>query len=307
MITRRNIRVKIMQTLYSLEAQENMKMGDAQKILQKHFDQSRQLLVYAIYFLTELARYAETDSLRRSSKHLPTELDKNVNTKLAGNQLLWKMLEQESYQKIVRKDKPELFDSKDMVRKLYLEFRDSEVYKNYISENSRDKKPEKEILEYIFNDFMLANESFESHLEEIFPNWGDDAEMMQKLITGYLNKTNAFNFEEIVSPDKASFAKELLAAVIEKREIVMELIRPKLKNWDAERIATLDMILMQMGVCEFLYFETIPPKVTINEYIDLAKDYSTPLSGQFVNGILDNIHKELVAENKMHKVNFNPS
>ncbi len=296
-----------MQTLYSLEAQENQKTGDAQRILQKHFDQSRQLLIYLIYFLTELARYAETDSLRRSSKHLPTEGDKNVNTKLAGNQLLWKMLEQESYQKTVKKDKPELIESADMVRKLYLELRDSEMYHKYISENSRDKKPEKEILEFIFNDFMLANEAFESHLEEIFPNWGDDAEMMQKLVTGYLNKTSAFNFEEMVSPDKAEFARNLITAVMEKKEVTMELIRPKLKNWDAERIATLDMILMEMGVCEFLFFETIPPKVTINEYIDLAKDYSTPLSGQFVNGILDNIHKDLVTENKMHKVNFKAS
>ncbi len=304
MITRRNIRVKIMQTLYALEAQENQKTADAQRILQKHFDQSRQLLIYLIYFLTELARYAETDSLRRSSKHLPSELDKNVNTKLAGNQLLWKMLEQESYQKIIKKDKPELNDHIDMVRKLYLELKETEDYKSYISENSRDKKPEKEILEYIFNDFMLANESFESHLEEIFPNWGDDAEMMQKLVTGYLNKTTAFNFEEIVSPDKLLFARGLLAAVLEKKEVTMDLIRPKLKNWDADRIATLDMIFMQMGVCEFLFFETIPPKVTINEYIDLAKEYSTPLSGQFVNGILDNIHKDLVTENKMHKVNF---
>jgi transcription antitermination protein NusB len=296
-----------MQTLYSLEAQENFRTGDAQRILQKHFDQSRQLLIYLIYFLTELARYAETDSLRRSSKHLPTEGDKNVNTKLAGNQLLWKMLEQESYLKILKKDKPELIDHTDMVRKLYLEFRDSDVYKEYISENKRDKKPEKEILEFIFNDFMLANESFESHLEENFPNWADDAEMMQKLVSGYLNKTTAFNFEEMVSPDKASFARDLLAAVQEKKDVTMDLIRPKLKNWDADRIATLDMILMQMGVCEFLYFETIPPKVSINEYIDLAKDYSTPLSGQFVNGILDNIHKELVSENKMHKVNFKAS
>jgi transcription antitermination protein NusB len=296
-----------MQTLYSLEAQENQKTGDAQRILQKHFDQSRQLLIYLIYFLTELARYAETDSLRRSSKHLPTEGDKNVNTKLAGNQLLWKMLEQESYLKTVKKDKPELIESTDMVRKLYLELRDSEMYHKYISENSRDKKPEKEILEFIFNDFMLANEAFESHLEEIFPNWGDDAEMMQKLVTGYLNKTSAFNFEEMVSPDKAEFARNLIMAVMEKKEVTMELIRPKLKNWDAERIATLDMILMEMGVCEFLFFETIPPKVTINEYIDLAKDYSTPLSGQFVNGILDNIHKDLVTENKMHKVNFKAS
>ena len=84
----------------------------------------------------------------------------------------------------------------------------------------------------------------------------------------------------------------------------MELIKPKLKNWEPERIAILDMLLMRMGVCEFLFFETIPPKVTINEYIDLAKDYSTQQSGQFINGILDNIHKDLVRDDKMHKVAF---
>jgi len=92
--------------------------------------------------------------------------------------------------------------------------------------------------------------------------------------------------------------------VISKKEYCMTLIKPKLNNWDAERIAALDMILMQMGVCEFLFFDTIPPKVTISEYIDLAKEYSTPQSGHFVNGILDNIHKELVSENKIHKKNF---
>ena len=304
MITRRNIRVKIMQTLYSLEAQENTKPGEAQKILQKHFDYSRQLLVYLLFFLCEIARYAEKDSARRSSKHLPTELDKNVNIKLAGNQLLWNMLEQESFQKALKLEKPELIDQAELVRKLYLELRETEVYKKYIAEEKREKKQEKEILEYIFNDFLLPHEAFESHLEEFFSNWSDDAEMMQKLVSGYLNKISAFNFQEIVTADKAAFARDLLATVLEKKEVTMNMIRPKLKNWDADRIATLDMILMQMGVCEFLYFETIPPKVTINEYIDLAKDYSTPQSGQFVNGILDNIHKELVLEDKMHKVNF---
>jgi N utilization substance protein B len=87
----------------------------------------------------------------------------------------------------------------------------------------------------------------------------------------------------------------------------MELIKPKLKNWDADRIATLDLIILQMGVCEFLYFETIPTKVTINEYIDLAKEYSTVQSGQFVNGLLDNINKELSAENKINKKIFRNS
>jgi N utilization substance protein B len=94
---------------------------------------------------------------------------------------------------------------------------------------------------------------------------------------------------------------------LDKKEICLELIKPKLKNWDAERIAALDLIILQMGVCEFLFFETIPTKVTINEYIDLAKDYSTVQSGQFVNGLLDNIHKELSAENKISKKSYKNS
>jgi len=103
------------------------------------------------------------------------------------------------------------------------------------------------------------------------------------------------------------FAKSLLTTVLDKTEHSLELIKPKLKNWDADRIAALDLIILQMGVCEFLYFETIPTKVTINEYIDIAKAYSTPQSGQFVNGLLDNIHKELSAENKIDKKNFKNS
>lgn len=98
----------------------------------------------------------------------------------------------------------------------------------------------------------------------------------------------------MLSLEKWGFAKSLLTTTLEKKDYCMELIKPKLKNWDSERIAQLDMVLMRMGVCELLYFETIPTKVTINEYIDLAKDYSTPQSGQFVNGILDNIHKEML-------------
>jgi N utilization substance protein B len=151
---------------------------------------------------------------------------------------------------------------------------------------------------------MLPGEYFMSNLEELFPNWDDDCDMINLLLINYLNKPGSFDFQKILSTEKWQYAKSLLESVISKKETTMEFIRPKLKNWDADRIASLDMILMEMGVCEFLYFETIPPKVTINEYIDLAKDYSTPQSGQFVNGILDNIHKELVSENKMHKVNF---
>jgi N utilization substance protein B len=144
-------------------------------------------------------------------------------------------------------------------------------------------------------------------MEEHFINWDDDAEMMNILIQNFLQKPTSFNFNEIVSLEKWEFAKTLLETTIDKKEVTMELLKPKLNNWDAERIAALDLIIIQMGISEFLFFETIPTKVTINEYIDLAKDYSTPQSGQFINGILDNIHKELTAEGKIHKKTFKNS
>ena len=125
-----------------------------------------------------------------------------------------------------------------------------------------------------------------------------------QILTGYLQKPGHVAFKQMMSTDKEQFARNLLQTVWEKNEHLQTLIIPKLKNWDPERIAQLDMIMMKMGVAEFLYFETIPPKVTINEYIDLAKDYSTQQSGQFVNGILDNIHKELVLQGKMQKVDY---
>ena len=305
-----------MQTLYTLEAQEQAvnpgeevqkaggKPADPLKILQKHFDQSRQLLSYLIYFITGIARYAETDSRLRASKHLPSEEDLKVNIKLAGNELLWKMREDPSLKKAFEADKPHLQDNGDLIRKLYLELVPTPEYQQYIAVQGRDKKSERGILEYIFSERMLANEAFVYHLEELFTNWDDDGEMISQLVMSYLAKPGSLDFQEIVSKEKKEFARQLLQTVLDKKEVIMDLIRPRLKNWDPDRIATLDMILMQMGVVEFLYFETIPPKVTINEYIDLAKEYSTPQSGQFVNGILDNIHKELVREDKMHKINF---
>lgn len=308
MISRRNIRVKVMQALYSVESQEvTEKPNDPFKLLQKHFDQTHQLFVYLIHTLTEVARYAETDARNRAGKHLPSYEDLNVNIKLAGNELLWKILEYPSYQKAVKETRPELLANPEMLRKIYLQLVETEQYQQYIGVAGRDKKDEKTILEFIFNDLLLPNESFTGYVEENFTNWDDDADMLRILVQNFLNKPSSFNFQELISKEKWLFGKGLLETVLGKKEVTMELIKPKLKNWDPERIAVLDMILMRMGVCEFLYFETIPPKVTINEYIDLAKEYSTPQSGQFVNGILDNIHKDLVRDDKMHKVAFKPS
>ena len=294
-----------MQTLYNMVTLESdVKPGESQKILQNHFDQTRQLFVHLIYFLTEVCRYAEKDAHQRAGKHLPTYEDLHVNIKLAGNKILWRIMEDASYKTALTKVKPQLIINTELVRKTYLHLAESPEYKTYIHKEGRDNRDEKEILEFVLDKMMLADENFTSYIEENFSNWDDDGEMVIQLLVNFLQKPGSTDFNGMISPDKKEFAINLLKTVQEKSEYLQTLIIPKLKNWDPERIALLDMILMKMGVSEFLYFETIPPKVTINEYIDLAKEYSTSQSGQFVNGILDNIHKELIAQGKMEKVDY---
>lgn len=305
MISRRNIRVKVMQTIYTLSTLEQQaKPGEPVKLLQKHFEQSKDLLLYLAYFLTEVAAYAEKDSYQRRSKHLPSQQDLNVNTKISGNEIVWKIREDSSFQQEAGKAKPELRTDKDLVRRIYLQLAETPQYKQYINSEERNSKDEKDMMEFIFNDLLLQNELFVSHIEENFINWDDDGDMVIQVLAGIIQKPGSVSFTEGLSQDKWEFAKSLLTTVLEKSEHLESIIIPKLKNWDPERIAALDMIIMKMGVAEFLYFETIPPKVTINEYIDISKEYSTQQSGQFVNGILDNIHKELVRDDKLHKRDF---
>jgi N utilization substance protein B len=305
MISRRNIRVKVMQLLYMIEAADSpVAFKKPVEELQKQLDKSRELFVYLLYFITEVARYAETSAQKRASRNLPSQDDLNVNIKIAGNEFLWQILENASFKKAIETDLPNKRLDKDLVKKLYVELTETDKYKEYITQQSREKAKEKEIIKLIFTQLMLPNESFITHLEEHFNNWDDDADMMDQLMMNYIQKPGSYNLQEMISPEKWQFARTLLSTTIEKKEYCMELIKPKLKNWDSDRIAALDMVLMRMGVCELMYFETIPTKVTINEYIDLAKDYSTPQSGQFVNGILDNIHKEMMDGGKIQKINF---
>ena len=305
MISRRNIRVKVMQLLYMIEATDSpTAFTRPVEELQKQLDKSRELFVYLLYFLTEVARYAETSAHDRASRNLPSIDDLNVNTKIAGNSLLWQVLENASFKKAVETDAPDRLIDKELVKKIYKQLTETDKYKEYILIEGRDKGKEREIMKLIFTQLMLPNESFINHLEELYNNWDDDADMMDQLMLNYIQKPGIYNLQEMVSAEKWQFARELLSTTIDKKEYCSELIKPKLKNWDADRIALLDMVLMRMGVCELLYFETIPTKVTINEYIDLAKDYSTPQSGQFVNGILDNIHKEMTESGKIVKISY---
>jgi transcription antitermination protein NusB len=290
-----------MQTLYTLDTMEQVKPGTATGLLNEKLDQTSQVFTYLLYMVTQVAQYAETDAQTRSSKHLPSQEDLNVSTKIAGNEYLYQVINDTGFKVNLDHWKLKYLADQELLRKLYNTLADTDTYKAYIVEEGRNKAAEKNILEFIYREVLSKSELFLQHMDDSFLNWGDDAEMMNLLIGNYFSKPQLFNFLQLISKEKLEYARELLRTVIDKKEYCLELIKPKLQNWDSDRIAAVDMLLMEMGVCEFLFFPTIPTKVSINEYIDLAKAYSTPQSGQFVNGILDNILKDLEQAGQIQK------
>ncbi len=305
MISRRNIRVKVMQALYTVDSMgETIKPGEPERILDAKIESSKKLFTYLIYFITETARYAEKDAMQRASKNLPSAQDLAVNIKIAGNELLWKIRENVSFSSLVNQFKVNHLADDELIKKTYQSLTNTAEYKDYIETEQRQPHTEKAILEFIFTNLILPDEDTVGFIEENFINWDDDSEMMNLMVQNFLQKPHINIVQNFISSDKLEFAKQLLVTVLDKQEHSLELIKPKLNNWEADRIAALDLIILQMGLCELLYFDTIPTKVTINEYIDLAKEYSTPQSGNFVNGVLDNLHKDLTKQDKIHKVNF---
>jgi N utilization substance protein B len=241
---------------------------------------------------------------QRASKNLPNASDLTVNTKLAGNSIVWQTMESESFKKAMDIVKPQQWIQDDIVKSIFRQLSETPTYLSYINERSRDKAKDKEILKFIFGNLIIESENILEYIAEHFTNWEDEGDVMIGFVLNYLQKPNGVDFLDLVGDEKNKFATDLLKTAIDKKTITEDIIKPKLNNWDPERIAMIDMILLRLGVCELLYFDTIPTKVTINEYIDLGKEYSTEQSGHFVNGILDNIHKEMVLSGKIKKISF---
>ncbi len=305
MISRRNIRVKVMQTLYALSsldpATTNKSLQQAGlKILNEKLERSLDLFSTLILFATRVAQYAETDAHQRANKYLPSPEDLNVSTKIAGNEAVWQILSNETFSEKVKLAHLERYIDQDWLRKLYQELLRKPEYVQYIT-TERSSEEDVRMFRFIWEAVMLPNEDFIEYLSDELPGWEDDFPMLQILMDNFFKNSRRFNFLHLVSGEKLEYARDLLQTALEKEDYCMELIRPKLVNWEAERVAAIDLVLLRMGVCELLYFPTIPTKVTINEYIDLAKTYSTPQSGQFVNGVLDNLLKELSKSGHIRK------
>jgi N utilization substance protein B len=294
-----------MQTLYTLttlepgEQEANKRTGS--DLLNEKLGRGLDLFVISIQYTLQVAQFAEINAQQRASKYLPSTEDLAVSTKIAGNEFMWQTLSNETYKEKVKDARIERFMDKEWIKKLHQQLIETEEYRAYIDTPQRDAKSEKAIIRFIWEKIILENEALQEHFSDELQGWEDDKAMTVMLMDNFFKSSFKINFLDLISAEKREYAHSLLHTTMDKEEYCMELVQPKLNNWDAERVALIDLLLLRMGVCELLYFPTIPTKVTINEFIEVAKMYSTPQSGQFVNGVLDNILKDLEKENKIVK------
>lgn len=304
MLSRRSVRIKVMQLIYSLDRDESLKPKDIYKSYTDNIDKSFELFLFCLYVIFRITQMSTPDMEKRKVKHLPSEYDKAFIDKLFQNNLLQDIANNSVLNKKWEALGFEAMINEDYVQKIYDEFSKSSAYKEFIKEETTDLSVLRLLLE-MFR-FCRQNEYFNEILEDNYFNWVDDKSLVVGSVKKYLKLLPAENknsFREFLPEDETvkEFGLNLLKKTVTKKEDIMAHVIPVLENWDHERLALVDTILLQMALCELLEFPTIPGKVTLNEYVELAKNYSTAKSKEFVNGILDKLMGELLESGKIVK------
>ncbi|MBL7816330.1 MAG: transcription antitermination factor NusB [Saprospiraceae bacterium] len=304
MLSRRHIRIKVMQLLYAKSRDIDLSLSDLLSRYQSYGNRTLELYLFNLQQLIETAHYSVRDELNRRAKYSPTEDDKKFTPKLYQNEVLQGFLANGTYNKAIKKFHLSGRTEGDTIAHFYRKFLETDIYRNYLANPNTTTNDDRQVLLELYK-FLYKNEMFDEAMEDFSTSWIDD----DSLVIGTTKKTikampsDAEFIYDFTEEDKLTFAfgEELLTKTYNKDIEILELIKPMLKNWDAERVATIDMISLKMATAELLYFPTIPTKVTINEYVDVSKMYSTDKSKEFVNGILDRLMKQLKDDGLIRK------
>lgn len=326
MITRRSVRIKAMQYIYAYEITlQDSAVNDTaprrddtgsvvkkkslpippslssfQNYLEKSISSVKDQYLYLLLYIREVANFVETDAKVKASKFIKKDSDVNFSTKLLSNVFVQYLNNNELFQVEIKNANTASLIDENSIRQLYRKLIESELYNDYLNNGSDFNIDEdRSIISYLLNAILLEDEIFLTNTEECFTNWMDDAEFVVEAVNEVIQKsknTLKLHFDKNSLKDKFKelnqFGVDLFNQTIAHRQEHQQMIEPKLKNWETDRLAIIDVILIRMALSEFLYFESIPVKVTINEYLDIAKEYSTPKSKDFINGVLDSLMRE---------------
>lgn len=303
-----------MQALYAHHQTEDTPLMASEKKLVNNIESIYDLYVYLISAILETGDFARNVMEDARQKFLPTEAEINPNTRFIENQLLLQFDSNRDIRKNINRLKISWADDQDIFRRIFFSFRESDVYKQYMDAPTASYKQDKEILVHLFTNYILASDAFVSLFEEKNIYWADDLDTAVMMVIKTIKKWNTQMDEFqplpplIVTPDEEGedlinqFVLKLFRKTILNNEEFGRLIAERAQNWELERIALLDVILIKMALTEFIEFPSIPIKVTINEYIEMSKEYSTPRSRQFINGLLDKMSVDLKTEGRIKKM-----
>lgn len=309
MLTRRHIRIKVLQSIYAYNQRATGDLQEQEKFLNSSIVQMTDLYLLLVQILVELRDQAEDFLQRSQQKFLATEFEKNPSRNFVDNQVLKLISLNEDFSETIEKKKLNYWDlDSDYIAIIFKELREQPWYGEYLQQESPSFKEDRNFILRLYKEIIAPNDKLYDYLEDKRLTWIDDFPIVNTAIVKMLGRISEKNVTESLVPelfknkDDYHYAVELFRKVVLNEEKLNEEISGKTTNWDQERIADVDLIILKMGISEFLYFPSIPVRATINEYLEISKEYSTPKSSIFINGILDNVAKELSANGKLNKI-----
>ena len=307
MISRRIIRTKVLQILYAHVSSPEKTIIQSESEL--HFSIRKTYDLYHLLFaiLGELTDFASERIESRKMKNLPTEDDLNPNLRFINNRLIIRLKSDKSLNDYLKGNKLTWSNYPDLIRGIYNTLIESELYNEYINSSVDDFQNDRRFCEDFFSNILVNSDIMLNELEEQSIYWNDDLDFTISMVIKTIKKfkgaddQNAYLMSLYKDEEDQQFTTKLFRKAIINNVENRKIIENYTKNWDVDRVAIMDILIMQLALTELIEFPSIPVKVTLNEYIELAKYYSTNKSSTFINGVLDRITKDFREEGKIVK------
>lgn len=307
MISRRLLRIKALMALYAFNRREEESLAQAETELMFSVSKSYDLYHFLLLLVLEIADLASEKIDLALQKRMPSHADLNPKRRFIDNQLISQLRKNIDFKDYISSKKLSWVNNPHIPRLLYNKMLVWEVYEEYMNAESNNYQSDKKFITRLITDFFSNSEDLQSNLEEQSIYWNDDMEYISSMVEKTLKKFKADSGEKMAlmplfkNAEDEEFVKILFRKAIVHSKKCSELIDKNTTNWEVDRIALMDILVMQLAITEILEFPEIPVKVTLNEYIEIAKYYCTSKSSTFVNGILDNIVKEIREEGLFNK------
>jgi len=307
MVNRRHIRIKVMQSVYAVLQSKSDNLPKEEKFLLFNIKKATDLYVFQLMLMLEVRNLALEHIEIKKKKYLATDEDKNPSLKFIDNEVILAISESTEIKEFLSKTKlMEWKDNREYVRIILDDLTASDLYKNYTNSGQSSFEEDKAFVADFFKSILAPNEKLFDFYESLNLSWVDDYPLVNTAILKaikQLEKGDSINLKQLkVKADDEEFLVDLFRKTVLHQQEFTSDIDEKTPNWDTERIADMDMILIKMALTEFIYFPSIPTKVTINEYIEIAKDYSTRKSSYFINGVLDKLLKDYNKSSRLNKI-----